>query len=218
MGTRDPRQERERLEAAYGQLPEGRIEQLAHEAWELTDVGREVLRAEIARRGLSLVLADAPEDPKYSERVTIRRYRDVPEALVAQSVLKSAEIDCFLADDIVIRLDWYWSNALGGVRVRVPEEDASASIEILSSSRNPVESFRVDGVGEFTQPRCPQCNSLDVSLGELTSFYKYLTIALCAFGGLTFVFPLRRPGWTCNACVHRWSPEDAAPPDLVATQ
>ena len=189
MSATNPQQQRERLADAYGRMADGEIEKLAREAWKLTDLAREVLRAEIARRGLALDLAEAPREPTYSELVTIRRYRDVWEAVLAQSVLESAEIECFLADDIVVRMDWYWSNAIGGVRVRVADEDVADSIAILDSNRNPSESFAIGHVGEFVQPRCPSCNSLDISPRLTPSAYTYKFMSIFMLGCAAMVMP-----------------------------
>ena len=51
------------------------------------------------------------------ELVTLWRYRDLPEALVAKSKLDSADLWCFLADVNMVYLDWFMSNAIGGVRL-----------------------------------------------------------------------------------------------------
>ena len=41
------------------------------------------------------------------KQVTIRAFRDLPEALLAKGSLESAGIDCFLVDDNMVRLDWF---------------------------------------------------------------------------------------------------------------
>jgi hypothetical protein len=62
----------------------------------------------------------------------IRQYLNVPEALLAKSILDSAGIQCFLGDQNIIRLDWFLSNALGGVKLLVKDEDAVAADELLN--------------------------------------------------------------------------------------
>jgi hypothetical protein len=44
--------------------------------------------------------------------VTLCRFRDIPAALLAKSILDSEGIECFLADENTIRMDWLWSNML----------------------------------------------------------------------------------------------------------
>jgi hypothetical protein len=63
--------------------------------------------------------------------VMIRRFRDVPEAVAAQNVLESEGVACFLADQNSIWMNWMWSNALGGVKLWVREEDVREATELL---------------------------------------------------------------------------------------
>jgi hypothetical protein len=56
-------------------------------------------------------------EPEYRDLVTLRRYRDLSEAIVARAVVESAGIYCFLKDENFVRLDWQMSNLLGGIRL-----------------------------------------------------------------------------------------------------
>jgi hypothetical protein len=67
--------------------------------------------------------------------VVLRRYRDMPQALVEKSVLDDAGISCYLQDDNVIRMDWLWSNAMGGIKLLVREQDAAEAERILDSQQ-----------------------------------------------------------------------------------
>src|SRR4029077_16592326 len=89
-------------------------------------------------------------------------YRDLPEASIAKSVLESAGVNCILADDNLVRLDWFYSNLVGGIKLLVPQNDAQAAIQLLDESTP--EKFAVEGVGEYEQPHCPKCDSMDISL------------------------------------------------------
>lgn len=75
-----------------------------------------------------------PDVAEFRELVTIGKYRDLPEALLAKGSLESAGIECFLSDDNVVRMDWFWSNLMGGVKLNVRTEDADAALEILGQS------------------------------------------------------------------------------------
>jgi hypothetical protein len=59
----------------------------------------------------------------------------LPEALLAKSILESAGIESFLGDQNIIRMDWFLSNALGGVKLRVREEDVEVATALLDRSR-----------------------------------------------------------------------------------
>ena len=126
MARIDPEQERRRLAAFYSQQMDGELEKVAGQAYDLTDMAREALRAELARRGLAPKFVEqAPVIPKkepsrpqpgdpppvpriqedarvgeldFQRMVTIRRFRDLPEALIAKGSLESAGIDSVLVN------------------------------------------------------------------------------------------------------------------------
>jgi hypothetical protein len=202
MAEIDPKDERQRLARVYSEVNEGELEQLAQHAWTLTQPAREALREQIAKRGLPFVLVESPTHPMYEALVTIRCFRDIPDALLAKSILESAEIECFLADDNIVWLDWFWSNAVGGVKLSVPEEDVVSSNELLDQA--PLESFIVPGIGEYKQPRCPNCESFDVWYRELIKRMAYLSLFGTWLVGFIPPIPLRRHGWKCHSCGHGW--------------
>lgn len=53
--------------------------------------------------------------------VTIGRYNTPYEANMVKSLLESAGIPAFVADEHIIGMNWLYSNALGGVKVQVPD-------------------------------------------------------------------------------------------------
>ena len=137
-----------------------------------------------------------PIDDSSSSLVMIRRFRDLPEALLAKGSLEAAGIECSLADDNMVRMDWFISNLLGGVKLFVSQEDAEEAVAILDQ---PIpENFEVEGVGEYQQPHCPQCGSLDVSFEELNKPLAYSSAYL------SVPLPLHNQGWACHACKHKW--------------
>ena len=128
--------------------------------------------------------------------VTIRRFRDLPEALLAKGSLESSGIPCTLVDDNMVRLDWFISNLIGGVKLQVSSEDAVVANEILDQPI--LEHFEVEGTGEYQQPKCPYCQSLDVNFEELNKPIAYAS----AFIGLPL--PVHRPAWKCHNCGREW--------------
>jgi len=136
MTSADSEKERWRLAQLYGQMSEGELEKLAEDAGSLSETARSALKFEIAKRGLQVQLREqAPaERPQFSKPVVLRSYLSLPDALLAKSILDSAGIECFLADQNIIRLDWFLSNALGGVKLLVREEDATEAAGVLEKS------------------------------------------------------------------------------------
>lgn len=132
MAKSDPEAESKRLAEYYAAATDEELHRLADDAGSLTDPAKEALRDELSRRGAKVELRDSPvAEERLPRLVTIRTFRDVPNALLAKSVLESAQIPCFLSDENLIRMDWFWSNALGGIKLLVKEEDASAASELL---------------------------------------------------------------------------------------
>ncbi len=63
------------------------------------------------------------QEPEQKEFVILRRYRDLPDAVVVKSILDIDGIECFLTDENLIRMDWFWSGSLGGVKLWVRLQD-----------------------------------------------------------------------------------------------
>jgi hypothetical protein len=203
--------ERRRLAELYAGISDHELEQFASDADSLKQVAREMLRAELSRRGLKIELRNPiansvanAEHAARGELVTLRRFRDPPEALLAQCILNSADIECFLGDENMVRLDWFWSNLVGGIKLWVRQEDASTAAELLAE--NVPEEFEVNGVGKYQQPRCPACASFDVSFEELNKRVAFTTAWLVGMP-----IGLKRHGWRCHSCWHQWKESDAAP-------
>ena len=138
-----PKRERNRLAQVYAALSDGELQRLAGETQSLTDEARAALALEMSRRNIPAETAGEAEDSppggqaKLRDLLTIRQFRDLPEALLAKSVLDSAGIECFLGDDNLIRMDWLWSNLLGGIKLRVRQEDALEASRLLDGGVNP---------------------------------------------------------------------------------
>jgi hypothetical protein len=130
--------------------------------------------------------------------ITLWRYRDLPEALIAHSKLDAEGFDCFLADDNIVRLNWFWSNGFGGVRLRVRAEDSESALEVLAQEIP--AGFTAEEVGEeYQQPACPKCGSLNISFETMNR-----GIALAALWVFAFPVPIPRKSWKCLDCRNRW--------------
>ncbi len=130
----------------------------------------------------------------------VGRYRDSGEAMIAKSMLDSAGIECFLGDENLVRLDWFYSNLIGGIKLMVRKEDADTARKLLEE--NIPEKIDVTGVGEYAQPRCPRCASMDVSFDELNKQIAYAGLFL------SLPIPVNRKGGKCHACGHEWGSEN----------
>jgi hypothetical protein len=133
---------------------------------------------------------------------TIRRYRDLSEAIVARSLLQSSGIDAHLCDENLIRLDWQISNFIGGLRLQVETVDETDAIALLDAPIPDIIDYDENAI-PFVQPRCPLCHSTDITFegssrkAALTSLYLF-----------ALPLPLGTTTWLCEHCAHRWSEQE----------
>jgi hypothetical protein len=203
------------LRDSYSRMSEPELFELARTYDTLTDTAQSALRTEFALRNLLPPLVDEPEYPTSSNLVTVRRYRDLSEGIVARSLLQSLGLRAELRDENLIRLDWQISNFIGGLRLQVPAADAATAEELLSQPViDPIpmnETADPDSdPDEYVQPRCPHCGSNEISFeghsraAALTSLYV-----------LSLPLPPGPETWLCHACGTRWQdlqePEEDEP-------
>jgi hypothetical protein len=140
MAQIDGQRERKRLAELYAGMEKGELEEIARDANSLTAVAWEVLRAEMLSRGMEAPLANAEAAQTSASKneapspVMIARYGGVPEALLAKSMLDSAGIESFLGDENLVRLDWFYSNLVGGIKLLVRKEDAETARALLEKN------------------------------------------------------------------------------------
>jgi hypothetical protein len=191
-----------RLAQLYAAMPDAELEKVASYPDSLTDAARSAVAAELLRRDLHVEPAPPAgyDEAEYRSLVTIRKYRDLPEALLAKGSLESAGIECQLVDDNMVRMDWFISNLLGGVKLGVRPEDVEAANEILSL---PIpDALEIEGAETYEQPRCPNCGSLEATFEELNKPVAYVS----AWVGLPL--PVHRAAWRCHACGRQWEDTD----------
>lgn len=133
--------------------------------------------------------------PEPAPFAPLRSYSDSIEANLARSVLDAAGIPTSLADEHIVNTDWFYTGAVGGVKLLVPadrREEAHALLsEITESSRT---ADRLSGY------QCPSCASTDV---KLSGFGRRLALLVV----FSFGIPLPWSSVECVSCGHRWRPE-----------
>ena len=188
----------EDLAAQYAQMSETELLELARSYDGLLEIAQVALRAEFARRGLEPPLVEEPEEWEFRHLVTVRRYRDLAEAFAGRSQLESAGIPAWVADENLVRMDWFYSNLVGGMRLQVDESNEAAAREILAE-RAP-ETITYDQEEVYVQPTCPKCGSPEISLGDGTERGR----SLFALYVLSVPVPPREEAWHCEACGAHW--------------
>ncbi len=87
----------------------------------------------------------------------VASYSKADEAYLAASLLEGNDIECEVLDAETVTMDWYISNAVGGVKLAVAPEDAERAREVLSLPKLPSDILM-----------CPHCGSSNVHLRDLS--------------------------------------------------
>jgi hypothetical protein len=129
--------------------------------------------------------------------VVIAEYRDLPQAGLAQSTLEANGVQCFLENQYMVGVNWLYSTALGGIKLKVHSRDVSRANEIFSN----LKSGNVEGFSEEkTAPEatCPFCGSTEIITKNYTRKFAAISLLL----SLPFFFFLKRN--SCKECGHNW--------------
>lgn len=86
--------------------------------------------------------------------VPIQSFDNYIEANIILSRLEQEDIICWLKDENTVTIDPILTNAIGGIKLMVPESQVSRARELLQQFRTEKQSI----------VRCPQCSSSNVEL------------------------------------------------------
>lgn len=128
--------------------------------------------------------------------IVIARFSFPHEAHIAKANLESAGIESFIADEHTVNMQWLYSNAIGGVRLMVAEEDEEEANQILNSDFS--QNLECDYDLETTETEkdvCPHCASRNLiahTKGKQPAFIVFILLG----------FPLffYKQGYKCNQC------------------
>lgn len=130
------------------------------------------------------------------EYITVASYTDAVQAHLARGRLEAEGVPAEVADEHYVWADWMMSNALGGVKLRVPERMAERAARILSDLE----------AGEFAladpaqdEEHCPRCGSdaIEASSGS----WRLAVLGVHLF---QLPLPFTRFSRCCRHCGHRW--------------
>ncbi len=106
--------------------------------------------------------------------------------------LEAGGVPAFIQDENLVQLHWLYSNAIGGVRVQIAEEDREQALAILAEEPSLQPPDAVD-------PVCPSCGSADVAPDELPRRIGFLMIIL-----LNFPMLFGKQKLHCADCGKKW--------------
>lgn len=209
MQPADFQQEHNRLSQLYREMADDELENVAAEAYDLTDIAQECLRFEISSRGLKIPLNltpasdDEPEPlppsddgfiPDDRDIAFIYVVHDMEELLKIKTFLDQARIECFLGEDKT-RDPKALPHPFGGdLDMFVWRHDFNRVVQVLTAN---VPGYGKREEAPNLEVRCPKCNSDGVIFEEreLTS---------------TDGKPQAKFRWVCDDCGHEWEDEGIA--------
>lgn len=159
---------------------------------------------------------------------TVASFNDSTSANLARLRLEEEEIPCFLDNENTVTTLWHYINALGGIKLRVPDEHVEQAREILNEHAE-AEGGEVDAddptpeLEEEHFVACPRCLSTDTSpfswrlrivqaaaivllSGVFLAFHPAITVVGAAFA---VYFLITKPDFRCTRCGWRWSHRSA---------
>lgn len=139
-----------------------------------------------------------------SNWVTLITFVYPHEAHLAKNILESEGITVFIQDELTVQVNNFLSNAVGGVKLQVPEEEAVQAFDILKEAgyiqeqqekkEEKMESFSA----EFRKV-CPYCRSENVS-GVKRHGLGSMLFSIC----LLIPSPFFRRSYHCFDCQKEW--------------
>ncbi len=136
---------------------------------------------------------------------TVATFEYAHFAHLAKTKLESEEIECFIFDEQTSSIVWFYTNAIGGIKLKVRAEDFERAKEILQDNANSVnEETEIvrnesDLIPENDSLICPGCGSDKIKDEKISKKFAYLSIL---FLGFPLLF--RKKKYECTNCGFMW--------------
>jgi DNA-directed RNA polymerase subunit RPC12/RpoP len=96
--------------------------------------------------------------------ITIATFTYPHEAVIIKGRLEAEGINCFLQDELTVQVNNFYSNAVGGIKLKVKRDEVEKAKEILKETDYSASEEMKEAAGreEITEPNgvcCPHCNS-----------------------------------------------------------
>lgn len=147
--------------------------------------------------------------------ITVASCSEPIEGHLLRTRLEDEGIRCFVADEHTVSANWFYSNAIGGMKLQVCEADLDEARDILISALEERESddasvdwsevnpdWTFDAETETAseeQYSCPNCDSTEVFYEKFSKQWVFLSILL-----LGIPLPFLSREWSCRSCGETW--------------
>ncbi|UCH66237.1 MAG: DUF2007 domain-containing protein [Ignavibacterium sp.] len=119
-------------------------------------------------------------------------------AHLAKTKLESEDIECFIFDEHTSSMNWFYTNAIGGIKLKVRGEDYERASIILKEHVDDNNNF--DESDEGIKLSCPSCHSDNIKDEKFSKRFAYISILLLGF---PLLFKKRK--YECKSCGLKWS-------------
>lgn len=126
---------------------------------------------------------------------TIASYTDLPLAELAKAKLESEGVECHLQNNFHIGINWLYSQALGGIKVQVREDETEIAKHILEKDESSyLENEQIIFPDITENDICSKCGSSNLELIK----YSRISAALIMLTQLPLIFWGKR--YKCKDC------------------
>jgi hypothetical protein len=204
MDTGDPVSEQRQLRERYAGMTDEEIESVADEAYDLTEIAQESLRAEIRSRRLSIQLREAPApsekpesgssrlNPSDLDLDVVHRAWDMEDARLAKETLDVWSVPSYIGPDNVDDLANFHGSFEHGVEIKVEKADQQRAFAALAMMPRSETETNPEADAVNTMACCPRCSSTEI-------VFESLDPTPDGKSGFNSKF-----NWTCDACGYKW--------------
>ncbi len=136
--------------------------------------------------------------------VEIIAFYDQYKAVLAKSLLEASDICAVMQDELTVQINNFYANAIGGIKLFVPQEQAKEALQILEAAgyieRTPQKTAKLEVFPHTQQEICPYCQSTDTAVKRTPGYLFGISFLL-----LHFPLPFLKKTCHCYDCGREWS-------------
>lgn len=135
--------------------------------------------------------------------ICYNRYYDLTKAYLAKSILDEHEIFSFIENEHITTANPFLTNAVGGIRLMINEQDKEKVAEILKldieEEENTTDVIEEKQIATEKETLCPKCNSTNNRKEDVSA--PAFVISILTLG---FPIPFLKRKYHCFDCGHEW--------------
>lgn len=214
METIDRAQEWRRLKELYRDKADEELTIIAAEAYELTDLARQALEAEIASRHLDIAIATEPPEPVEEAEpmgeedfdatgfglVPFGVFWDREAIKERKDILDAAGIPSYIGEEAIEKVEDFRGGFERGVELLVRGVDLQHAFQACAyrEQQNEDKAAALED-DNYIPPKCPTCGSEEI-------IFEGRDPNLTSDNSADSKF-----NWSCDACGHEWRDDGVVP-------